>query len=78
MQLLFEYGKAFVIKCNPEVKLHIFNVTDMSFSLEIDENENLKGTQSNVWKTEDCTTWGPANFVWDITHLISENDTNNK
>lgn len=77
-ELRTEYGKAFVIKCNPEVKLHIFNVTDMSFSLEIDENENLKGTQSNVWKTEDCTTWGPDNFVWDITHLISENDTNNK
>ena len=73
-----EYGEAFAIRCNSEVTLNVFHVTDIYFTLEVDENGQLKGTEHNILKAEDCTTWGPDNFVWDITHYFSENPTDNK
>ena len=67
-----EYGVPFVVNCNSDVTLNIFNVTDMYFRLETDENGQLKGTEHDVLKVEDSTAWGQDNFVWDITHLINK------
>jgi len=68
-----EDGVPFIVRCNSEVLVNVFNVTDMYFTLAVDENGKLKGTEHDIWKTEDSTTiWGKDNFVWDITHFISE------
>ncbi len=73
-----EDGVPFIIRCNSETCVNIFNVTDMYFTLAIDQDGKLNGTEHDIWKAEDSTAWGPDNFVWDITHLIQENETNNK
>ena len=44
----------------------------MNFTLAVDEDGKLKGTEHDICKPEDSTMWGPDNFVWDITHLINK------
>ena len=67
-----EDGAAFIVRCNSDVLVNVFNVTDMNFTLAVDEDGMLKGTEHNICKPEDSTIWGPDNFVWDITHLINK------
>lgn len=65
------YETALVVKCNSDVVVETFNVSDKKFALAIDEEGNLKDTEQNIRKTED-TTWDDEHFVWDITHLIKK------
>jgi len=67
-----EDGVAFIVRCNSDVLVNVFNVTDMNFTLAVDEDGKIKGTEHDIWKPEDSTIWGPDNFVWDITHLINK------
>lgn len=67
-----EYGIPFVVRCNSEVVVNIFNVVDMYFTLDIDESGKLKGTEHDIWKADDSAAWSDENFVWDITHFINK------
>ena len=67
-----EDGAAFIVRCNSDVLVNVFNVTDMNFTLAVDEDGKIKGAEHDIWKPEDSTMWGPDNFVWDITHLINK------
>lgn len=71
------YETALIVKCNSDIVVEAFNVSDKKYTLAIDENGNLKDANQNVWKSDD-TSWDDEHFVWDITHLDSENNTNNK
>ena len=42
-------GEAFVVRCNSDITVNVFEVTDMYYTLCIDENGNLKNTDENVW-----------------------------
>jgi len=67
-----DVGVPFVVKCNSEVVVNVFNVTDMYFTLALDEDGKLKGVEHDLATPEDSTNWGNDHFVWDITHLIFE------
>jgi len=42
-------GEAFVVRCNQDVVVNIFEVTDMYFKLSVDENGKLKDADENMW-----------------------------
>ena len=65
-------GVPFIVRCNSEVIVGVFNVTDMNLILAVDEVRKLKGAERHIWKPEDTAIWEPDNFVWDITHLINK------
>ena len=67
-----EVGVPFVVRCNSDVVVNIFNVDDMYFTLAVDENGKLKGTEHDIRKAEDSTAWSEENFVWDITHFVNK------
>ena len=71
------YETALIVKCNSDIAVEAFNVSNKRYTLAIDEKGNLKDTEQNIWKPEDAA-WDDEHFVWDITHLISETNTNNK
>ncbi len=65
------YETALIVKCNSDIVIEAFNVSDKKYTLAVDEKGNLKDTEQNIWKSEDAT-WDDEHFVWDITHLTSE------
>ena len=71
-----EDGVPFIVRCNSDVLINVFNVTDMNFLLAVDEEGKLMGTEHDIWKAEDYTLWGQDNFVWDITHFGSKENNN--
>ena len=68
-QNIFE--TALIVKCNSDIAVEAFNVSNKKYTLAIDETGNLKDTEQNIRKPEDGT-WDDEHFVWDITHLINK------
>ena len=66
------YETAFVVKCNSDIAIEAFNVSNKKYTLGIDEDGNLKDAEHKIWRTEDAA-WDDEHFVWDITHFVSEN-----
>ena len=44
-----ENGEAFVVRCNQDVVVNIFEVTDIYYKLSVDEDGKLEDTDENVW-----------------------------
>ena len=42
-------GEAFVLKCNSDITVSCFNVTEINYTPDADENGILKNTDENVW-----------------------------
>lgn len=46
-------GEAFVLRCNSDITINCFNVTELNYMPDVDEKGNLKGTDENVWNITD-------------------------
>lgn len=47
--LVAQSGEAFVVRCDQDIVVNIFEVTDIYFKLAVDENGKLKDADENVW-----------------------------
>lgn len=44
-----EYGVPFVVKCNQDITVNVFEVMDMFYTPEVDDDGKLIGTDGSVW-----------------------------
>lgn len=65
------YETALIVKCNSDIVVETFNVSDKKYNLAVDDEGNLKDTKQNILKSEDAI-WDDEHFVWDVTHLINK------
>lgn len=42
-------GEAFVVKCNQDIAVNVFDTVDVTCVLAVDENGRLKTTDDNIW-----------------------------